>query len=284
MTSSMPWKRAPSCATGPLSRKDSFYLQGLCLIRQCVVAIRKWFTMARGNIFGLRAVSKQTECSETLSRRRRTFASFSGRLDIVAVSRRNVEGTRQCRRESTMADVASAIGIRTRRSVSCGRAQGWLGGGVSAQLIAQYHQPIYSLIARSLNDPSGRGRTLPKKSLSRYFAAFAASMATRVCARGYTGLRSMRRRTSGRWWSRHKRQEITIDAPTECEDTGENFSLASTLAGPAVILHLSKRRKVSSRVRVEALRCGSCRRSSGPWLSCARSKPFRMRRLQKFWT
>jgi hypothetical protein len=22
MTSSMPWKRAPSCATGPLSRKD----------------------------------------------------------------------------------------------------------------------------------------------------------------------------------------------------------------------------------------------------------------------
>jgi hypothetical protein len=26
MTSSMPWKRAPSCATGPLSRKDSLIL------------------------------------------------------------------------------------------------------------------------------------------------------------------------------------------------------------------------------------------------------------------
>ena len=26
MTSSMPWKRAPSCATGPLSRKDSSIL------------------------------------------------------------------------------------------------------------------------------------------------------------------------------------------------------------------------------------------------------------------
>jgi hypothetical protein len=26
MTSSMPWKRAPSCATGPLSRKDFFIL------------------------------------------------------------------------------------------------------------------------------------------------------------------------------------------------------------------------------------------------------------------
>jgi hypothetical protein len=26
MTSSMPWKRAPSCATGPLSRKDTLIL------------------------------------------------------------------------------------------------------------------------------------------------------------------------------------------------------------------------------------------------------------------
>jgi hypothetical protein len=26
MTSSMPWKRAPSCATGPLSRKDILIL------------------------------------------------------------------------------------------------------------------------------------------------------------------------------------------------------------------------------------------------------------------
>jgi hypothetical protein len=25
MTSSMPWKRAPSCATGPLLGKDSIY-------------------------------------------------------------------------------------------------------------------------------------------------------------------------------------------------------------------------------------------------------------------
>jgi hypothetical protein len=34
MTSSMPWKRAPSCATGPLFRKDSFYSGGVHAIRQ----------------------------------------------------------------------------------------------------------------------------------------------------------------------------------------------------------------------------------------------------------
>ena len=34
MTSSMPWKRAPSCATGPLSGKDSSYSLGLFPFRQ----------------------------------------------------------------------------------------------------------------------------------------------------------------------------------------------------------------------------------------------------------
>ncbi len=38
MTSSMPWKRAPSCATGPLPEKyweGLLYLQGYGDIRQC---------------------------------------------------------------------------------------------------------------------------------------------------------------------------------------------------------------------------------------------------------
>jgi hypothetical protein len=35
MTSSMPWKRAPSCATGPHIRKmQLFYFRWLCPIRQ----------------------------------------------------------------------------------------------------------------------------------------------------------------------------------------------------------------------------------------------------------
>jgi hypothetical protein len=33
MTSSMPWKRAPSCATGPQG-KNLLYSAGACLIRQ----------------------------------------------------------------------------------------------------------------------------------------------------------------------------------------------------------------------------------------------------------
>jgi hypothetical protein len=36
MTSSMPWKRAPSCATGPLLGKDSLYSGGREEIRQTV--------------------------------------------------------------------------------------------------------------------------------------------------------------------------------------------------------------------------------------------------------
>ena len=50
MTSSMPWKRAPSCATGPLLRKDFFHFDGVPLISQ-----RLW------ELFRYLAVSKEVE-------------------------------------------------------------------------------------------------------------------------------------------------------------------------------------------------------------------------------
>src|ERR1035437_46571 len=98
-----------------------------------------------------------------------------------------------------------------------------------AQLIAQYHQPLYSLIARSLQDPADAS-DITQEVFIKVFRNI----------RGFHGEASLRTwlyrvalheaSHQRRWWSRHKRQEITIDAPTECEDTGESFSLASTLA------------------------------------------------------
>jgi RNA polymerase sigma-70 factor, ECF subfamily len=129
---------------------------------------------------------------------------------------------------STMADVVSAIGIRTEEAslvadLKAGSEEAF------ALLIAQYHQPIYALIARSLNDPSDAA-DITQEVFIKVFRSI----------RSFNGDASLRTwlyrialheaSNQRRWWSRHKKQEITIDAPSECEDTGESFSLASTLA------------------------------------------------------
>jgi RNA polymerase sigma-70 factor (ECF subfamily) len=129
---------------------------------------------------------------------------------------------------TTMADVASAIGIRTEEAslvadLKAGSEEAF------GLLIAQYHQPIYSLIARSLNDPADAA-DITQEVFIKVFRSI----------RSFNGDASLRTwlyrialheaSNQRRWWSRHKRQEITIDAPNESEDTGESFSLASTLA------------------------------------------------------
>jgi RNA polymerase sigma-70 factor (ECF subfamily) len=102
-----------------------------------------------------------------------------------------------------------------------------------AMLIAQYSQPIYSLIARSLQDPADAS-DITQEVFIKVFRSI----------RGFHGEASLRtwlyrialREASNqrRWWSRHKRQEIAIDAPMNADlsGEGEQLSLAATLADP----------------------------------------------------
>ena len=100
-----------------------------------------------------------------------------------------------------------------------------------AVLIAQYHQPIYSLIARSLNDPADAA-DITQEVFIKVFRSI----------RGFHGEASLRtwlyrialREASNqrRWWSRHKKQEITIDSPYEsgADDESHGLCLSATLA------------------------------------------------------
>ena len=129
---------------------------------------------------------------------------------------------------TTMADVASAIGIRTEEASLVAELKA---GSEEAfgLLIAQYHQPIFSLIARSLNDPADAA-DITQEVFIKVFRSI----------RSFNGNASLRTwlyrialheaSNQRRWWSRHKRQEITIDTSAENEDAGESFSLGSTLA------------------------------------------------------
>ena len=125
-------------------------------------------------------------------------------------------------------NLASAIGIQTEGAalvadLKAGSEEAF------AILIAQYHQPLYSLIARSLNDPADAA-DITQEVFIKVFRSI----------RGFHGESSLRTwlyrialheaSNQRRWWSRHKKQEITIDSSIENEDDGSAFSLSATLA------------------------------------------------------
>jgi RNA polymerase sigma-70 factor, ECF subfamily len=126
-------------------------------------------------------------------------------------------------------NLASAIGITTEDAalvadLKAGSEEAF------AVLIAQYHQPLYSLIARSLNDPADAA-DITQEVFIKVFRSI----------RGFHGEASLRTwlyrialheaSNQRRWWSRHKRQEITIDSPTDSEsDDDGGLCLSATLA------------------------------------------------------
>ena len=126
-----------------------------------------------------------------------------------------------------MSDLASAIGIRADEQslvaeLKSGSEQAF------ALLIAQYSHPIYSLIARSLRDPADAADVTQEvfvkvfRSISGFHGE--ASLRTWIYRIALHEASNQRR-----WWGRHKRQELTIDAPLE-NDEGETFCLADSLA------------------------------------------------------
>src|SRR5580698_1600541 len=130
----------------------------------------------------------------------------------------------------TVGNLASAIGITTEEATLVADLKA---GSEEAfgLLIAQYHQPIYSLIARSLNDPADAA-DITQEVFIKVFRSI----------RGFNGEASLRTwlyrialheaSNQRRWWSRHKKQEITIDSSFESAPDSENthLSLAATLA------------------------------------------------------
>ena len=126
-----------------------------------------------------------------------------------------------------MGNLASAIGIGTEDAALVAALKA---GSEEAfgMLIAQYSQPLYSLIARSLQDPADAA-DITQEVFIKVFRSIGsfhgdASLRTwlyRIALREASNQR--------RWWTRHKRPEITIDAPNSAE--GEDGEDAMCLSG-----------------------------------------------------
>jgi RNA polymerase sigma-70 factor (ECF subfamily) len=129
---------------------------------------------------------------------------------------------------TVVGNLASAIGITTEDAslvadLKAGSEEAF------GLLIAQYHQPLYSLIARSINDPADAS-DITQEVFIKVFRSI----------RGFNGDASLRTwlyrialheaSNQRRWWSRHKRQEVTIDSSYDADESGDSLCLSATLA------------------------------------------------------
>jgi RNA polymerase sigma-70 factor (ECF subfamily) len=133
---------------------------------------------------------------------------------------------------TAMGNLASAVGLGAEDAalVAALKAGSEEAFGI---LIAQYSQPLYSLIARSLQDPADAA-DITQEVFIKVFRSIRsfhgdASLRTwlyRIALREASNQR--------RWWTRHKKQEVTIDAPAgESEDGDDAMCLSGMLMDSA---------------------------------------------------
>jgi len=98
-----------------------------------------------------------------------------------------------------------------------------------SELIDRYHQPLYSLIARCLQDPADAADITQEVFLKvfRSISGFHGESTLRTWLYRIALREALNQR---RWWLRHKFAEIALDAPSRCNAADEACSPALTLA------------------------------------------------------
>lgn len=127
---------------------------------------------------------------------------------------------------TTLANLASAISARAEEASIVAELKA---GSEDAYewLVAHYHQPVYGLVYRILNDPADAADTTQEvflkvfRGMQRFHGE--ASLKTWIYRIALHEASNQRR-----WWFRHKRRETTMEAPIG-EDEGQGFALKETL-------------------------------------------------------
>jgi RNA polymerase sigma-70 factor (ECF subfamily) len=97
-----------------------------------------------------------------------------------------------------------------------------------AWLIATYHQPLYSLVARTIPDPADAADLTQDIFIKIYrgIGSFHGDASLRTWIYRIALHEALNQR---RWWSRHKRQEVTIESEAGDSSDGQPVCLKDTL-------------------------------------------------------
>jgi RNA polymerase sigma-70 factor (ECF subfamily) len=116
---------------------------------------------------------------------------------------------------TTLSDLASAIGVRTEEAAIVAELKAG-SEEAFAWLIAQYHQPVYSLVHRILDDPSDAADTTQDVFIKvfRGIGSFNANSSLKTWIYRIALHEASNQR---RWWFRHKFREMSIEPGTETD-------------------------------------------------------------------
>jgi RNA polymerase sigma-70 factor (ECF subfamily) len=156
---------------------------------------------------------------------------------------------------TSVSELASAIGVRGEESAIVAELKAG-SEDAYAWLIAQYHQPIYSLVYRLLDDPSDAPDTTQEVFLKvfRGIKRFHGESSLKTWIYRIAVHEASNRR---RWWFRHKVKETSIE-PTpeqEIEGPGAGRAIRDTLvdAGESplqTVLHEEVRARVEEELKL----------------------------------
>ena len=128
---------------------------------------------------------------------------------------------------TALGNLVSAIGIRQEEAdlvtqLKAGTEEAF------AWLIATYHQPVYSLIARTLPNPADAPDITQEVFVKVYrgISSFHGDASLRTWIYRIALHEASNQR---RWWSRHCRKEVTIEAETGQSSEGQPLCIRDTL-------------------------------------------------------
>jgi len=115
-----------------------------------------------------------------------------------------------------LSDIASGIGVRPEEAAIVARLKAG-SEEAFAWLIAQYHQPVYSLVYRILNDPSDAADTTQEVFIKvfRGIHGFHADSSLKTWVYRIALHEASNQR---RWWFRHRGRETSIEPATDTPD------------------------------------------------------------------
>lgn len=153
---------------------------------------------------------------------------------------------------TAVGNLASVIGIRPEENALVAQLKAG-SEEAFAWLIATYHQPIYSLIARTIpagSDPADVAQEVFVK-IYRGISGFHGDASLRTWIYRIALHEASNQR---RWWSRHRRQEVTIEAETGDSSEGQPLCIKDTLVDEhespfEMAAHSEMRHKVEAALR-----------------------------------
>jgi RNA polymerase sigma-70 factor (ECF subfamily) len=152
---------------------------------------------------------------------------------------------------TTLGDLAVSIGVRTQQSAIVAELQAG-SEDAYAWLIAEFHQPIYSLVYRIVTDPADAADTTQEVFLKvfRGMKHFHGESSLKTWIYRIAVHEASNRR---RWWFRHKAKETSIE-PNQDESRSSALGMRDTLVDESespfdMVVHEEIRARVEEELR-----------------------------------